>query len=90
MFDLHTDVFCRYLSKLDNEKLAVTYKVLECFYESLWSIDLDAHTIFIDILDEVQLPILEECAKRFLDSCNATCRIYEFKNEKEKKNETIN
>ena len=80
MFDLHMDYFYRYLSNLDNKELDITYRVLIDFYESLGNIDSDMHSVFVDILDEVQIPILEECAKRFSESCNNTCQIYEFKN----------
>ena len=80
MFDLDRDYFCRYLSNLDNKKLDITYRILINFYEFLWDIDSDAHSIFVDILDEMQVPILEECAKRFSESCNVACKIYEFKN----------
>lgn len=82
MFDLDRDYFCRYLSNLDNKNLSVTYKVLECFYDSLFNIDTEAHSIFVDILDEVQIPILEECAKRFSESCVYDTEIKIFKGGK--------
>lgn len=92
MYSFNKESFCGWLKKMNDDKLALHYRVLRDFYNVLSDIDPDGHTIFMDLLDEIEVEILEECSSRFFaiveSRSKEVIRAFECLGDTEKKTKT--
>lgn len=65
MYNFNDEVFRKWLSDMDDRKVVLHYSVLCRFYDVLNELDPNCNTIFIDLLDEIEVNVLNECAFRF-------------------------
>lgn len=93
MYNFNDKVFREWLGNMDDRKLALHYSVMRKFYDVLFELDPDCNTIFIDLLDEIEVNLLNECAFRFASFVDSrgkgVVRSFECLGKSEEKNRLI-